>query len=591
MPTFGRTSRLASGRTNRLALGLASCITAAILAASVSKVRAANATEQWQNDYIIFGRGTSLWRTDPRGKATARVVASLPEGRTASDVAILKTDAAGRVLLAEIASQWYWLALDSSQPKLQALACGIGGAELAPQANFVVCASTKRGTAIIRLADSVVITRDVPSQGARLITEGSGLDLIWADKNGVWRAPLAKPKQIIKVAGSAPSTHFSVSPDGSRAVGSFDNPPHGQMLFGFALDGIAARRKGIKAGNPLNWSHDGMWILVQDGSSACLMRTLGGQYKCWKGYVAGAAAPDGHWQLMFGNEPAAPSKASKGGRSAKGKAATKTSSKSASKTTSKDKKAAAQREANQRKLGSGAAKSGNDKLPGSTTTASPTDPADAPVNDAPTTLPDDAPDGGQDESGDDEPDADGHSSDGAIAAAATTPLGKGPHNLYRGQLDGAFTDPPALVVNDVDGAVVWVPMRTPAITSALPKYAPRAPGPSTTPPSQGATTTPNVPSTPGASTTSPATTIAPTAPRPTATPGKRSPISPAATVTPKVPTVRADARPGTSANPAASAGAGTNAGSGSAAAPVPDGPIVNPAPAANKPSPAPPTRR
>lgn len=519
-------------------IGLASCITAAALAVSVLASRDAVASEPWQNDYIIFGRGTSLWRTDPRGKANAQVVASLPEGRVATDVAALKTDAAGRVLLAEIGSKWYWLALDASQPNFRPLACGAGTAELAPQANYVVCAGAKRGTAIIRLADGVITTREVPTQGARLAMEGSSLDLIWADKNGIWRAPLAKPKQIIKVAADAPSHHLSISPDGSRAVGFFENPPHGHVLFGFALDGIAARRKGIKAGIPLSWSHDGMWILVQDGTSACLMRTLGGQYKCWKGFVAGAAAPDGHWQLMFGNEPAPSTKPTKG--SSRAKATTKGKGKDKAKKTV----------ATKGKGGSGNAPLPSNSLPPVSTET----PAEPPTQLAPA-LPDDAAEDGQDESGDDEPEADRQSIDGGLAAAPTAPLGKGPHNLYRGQLEGAFTDRPVLVVHDVAGAVVWVPMRTPPITSALP-----AP-------------TLNAPRMPATA----ATVSAPTS----------------AVATPNAPTVR----PNAAAD--AGAGSGSTAGAGAAIepalAPAPPGPAAPPAkPLAKppaKPNAAPPLRR
>jgi len=71
--------------------------------------------------------------------------------------------------------------------------------------------------------------------------------------------------------------------------------------MGFALDGEGARRKAIKAGMPLQWSHDSQWVLVQDGGSACLMHATGGEYKCWKGYTAASIAPDGKYGLFLGN--------------------------------------------------------------------------------------------------------------------------------------------------------------------------------------------------------------------------------------------------------------------------------------------------
>ena len=72
--------------------------------------------------------------------------------------------------------------------------------------------------------------------------------------------------------------------------------------MGFALDGEGARRKGIKAGVALDWSHDAQWVLVQDRASACLMRALGGQYKCWRGFTAASIASDGRYALLLGTK-------------------------------------------------------------------------------------------------------------------------------------------------------------------------------------------------------------------------------------------------------------------------------------------------
>jgi hypothetical protein len=82
-----------------------------------------------------------------------------------------------------------------------------------------------------------------------------------------------------------------------------------ELLYGFALDGTAARRKSIREGKVVQWSADGVWALVQDGSKACVMRVVGGEYKCWKGYTAVALSPDGASALLLGSASASPAAA------------------------------------------------------------------------------------------------------------------------------------------------------------------------------------------------------------------------------------------------------------------------------------------
>jgi hypothetical protein len=398
---------------------------AAIFSLLTALVANAEAAEPWQNDYIVFGRGTALWRTDPRGKAAPKQIVALPKDTTAADVTSLKTDAGGRVLLIEVASKWYWIGLSSStvEPaQLQQLPCSDGPAEIASDGSAIVCASAPRGALIVKVSDGLITKRNVAPQGARLVKDGDSLDVVWADKHGIWRSPVDKPKQIIKIAQEAPLHDFSVSPDGSRAVGYYQSGKDGAILFGFALDGIAARRKGIRTGIPRSWTHDGQWLVVQEGTSACLMRTLGGQYKCWKGYVAVGAASDGKWALMAGTANAASDQAA---TAPKGK-------KKDAKSKSKDK-----------------------KLRGKKVVEAAPAPV-APAIDATVSDPLPAVNSGEephDEGGEDG--TSGVQAPGQTAAALS--VGKGVHSLYRGTLDGAFTDPPALIVHDVAGAAVWVP--------------------------------------------------------------------------------------------------------------------------------------
>ncbi|HWU91034.1 MAG TPA: hypothetical protein VN253_27400, partial [Kofleriaceae bacterium] len=149
--------------------------------------------------------------------------------------------------------------------------------------------------------------------------------LVWADR-AIWSAPPGNPGQKQQVAPEAPLRAFLPSPDGARAVGVYADVPRpgapggggtaaaaapAELLMGFALDGVGARRKGIRAGVPLEWSHDSQWVLVQDRGAACIMRAIGGEYKCWRGYTAASIAPDGSYALLLGApkpDKAAPAK-------------------------------------------------------------------------------------------------------------------------------------------------------------------------------------------------------------------------------------------------------------------------------------------
>ncbi|HEY5938337.1 MAG TPA: hypothetical protein VIU61_26980, partial [Kofleriaceae bacterium] len=136
--------------------------------------------------------------------------------------------------------------------------------------------------------------------------------------------PLADLRQKTKVAPEAPLRSFIASPDGNRAFGVYSDYLNegarkkvpAELLMGFALDGQAARRKAVQHGVPVEWSHDGQYLLVQDGSAACLIRATGGQYKCWKGFTAVSLAPDGSYALVLGNRDGSKQKPDKRGADA-----------------------------------------------------------------------------------------------------------------------------------------------------------------------------------------------------------------------------------------------------------------------------------
>jgi hypothetical protein len=382
-----------------LALGLA-------LAAGA---RVAHADDDHLGGTIIFARGASLYRTDPRGKGPAHELAPLPAGAKASDVRALRSDAAGGVLLADVGGRWQWMRLD--EQALRPLPCADGPAQLAEDGACVLCGAAK-GSQIVNLATGAATALPIAIDGARLAGDGASRRLIWADGEGVWAAPPGNLTRKAKVAPEPPLRHFLVATGGDRAVGVYDGTVFdgkarkpAQLLYGFALDGAAARRRAIRGGIPLEWSHDGTWVLIQDGASACLMRATGGQYKCWPGYTAVSLAPDGAYALVLGSrdrgakkegkKPAPPAK----GKPGKGKAA-------------------------------------------------PPPPPPPAVEPDPGAEPAEGSDGSE-----------GEGEGGAAPLSPDVPvaLPSGPLSLYRARLDGAFVDPPLVVEREVEGAAVWVP--------------------------------------------------------------------------------------------------------------------------------------
>ncbi|MEO6772676.1 MAG: hypothetical protein ABI467_06590 [Kofleriaceae bacterium] len=358
----------------------------------------ASADDDFAGATIIFARGRALVRVDPLGKHETEI-ATLGPGT--STVRKLETDAAGKVLLADVDGSWQWMPLDGSAKSLTTIACGDGPAQLAEDGTCVLCRTPgKPGSQIVNLARGKTLAIDQP--GARVTGMGAERRIVWADKDGVWSvAPgLASNRKAAKrVAPEAPLRGFLPSPDGSRALGVFSDEIYvdvhhqktADVLEGFELDGQGARRKAIKAGVPLEWSHDSAWVLVQNGSEACLMHATGGEYKCWKGYTAASISSDGKFGLFLGNRDGSH-------RQTPATRPDKNKSRKAKKSRPPEKRV---------------------------------EPADEPET----------------ETGSGDPNED-----------VAVPPPSGPLSLFRARLEGSpFTESPALIVKIVDGAAVWVP--------------------------------------------------------------------------------------------------------------------------------------
>ena len=269
---------------------------------------AAPADDPLSHVTVIYARGGALYKSDARGK-TETQIAQLPAKAT---VRALRTDAAGKILLLDLAGKWSWLPLDGSTQTIADLPCADGPAQLAEDAACVLCrAQGAAATSIIvNLATGKQTPIAIPAPGTRIAGTGKDRKLVWADSGGIWTAPPGDPAKKTQVAPQPPLRHFSPSPDGARAVGVYTDDVYaggvkkkqpGEVLEGFQLDGKGVRRKGIRNGVPVEWSHDNEYVLVQDGGKACLMRAIGGQYKCWRGYTGVSLAPDGSYALLLGN--------------------------------------------------------------------------------------------------------------------------------------------------------------------------------------------------------------------------------------------------------------------------------------------------
>ncbi|HSK04009.1 MAG TPA: hypothetical protein VK932_22300 [Kofleriaceae bacterium] len=290
------------------------------LAAGVPAARAGDPAPAQSGDdlaatTIIYARGGALYKADARGKNEVQLVAIPPNVA----VRALRTDAAAAVLLADLGGKWSWMPLDGSASALVELPCADGPAQLATDGRCVLCRDARQPdrSIIVNLASGRFAPVAVPTAGARLVGSDADRRLVWAD-GAIWSAPPRKPSNKTQVAPEAPLRGFLPSPDGSRAVGVYADVPlagtpgakakPAERLMGFALDGVGARRKGIRAGVAVEWSHDNQWVLIQDGGSACIMRAIGGQYKCWRGYTAASIAPDGSYALVLGEVKQEPAK-------------------------------------------------------------------------------------------------------------------------------------------------------------------------------------------------------------------------------------------------------------------------------------------
>ena len=242
--------------------------------------------------HAVYVAGGAVWRVplaapeEPERLAALDVAPGLVTGLAAARD--------GSALLIDLGTNAAWIDLAGEAPAAPVyLPCR--GGRLAPDGGRVLCAGRAGGALVIRLRPRAGVAPLAGLDPARTaLASAPGDALVTERDGGLWRVPLAEPGGGSQVAPHAPLDRISIAPGGERAVGRYqeEDEPESDALFGFRLDGRAARRK-LVPGRPIGWSEDGIWLLVDSRHGACVLRAVGGEYKCWSGHTAVALTADG----------------------------------------------------------------------------------------------------------------------------------------------------------------------------------------------------------------------------------------------------------------------------------------------------------
>jgi len=188
--------------------------------------------------------------------------------------------------LVQAGDAWYWIPLDAAR-RPRKLACR-GPARLSVNGRCIICKG-EAGQALLYVVTGKQQKMVLPFGDGPFAFAGSDR-LAVVRKTGVWTTTPKGTKKR-RLASHVPSRDFLPTPNGKRAVGFYEGEQPG--LYSFRLDGKGARRKLLNEGTPVTWSRSSEWLLVQQPETACVVRGVGGQYKCWDKLIAGAISGDG----------------------------------------------------------------------------------------------------------------------------------------------------------------------------------------------------------------------------------------------------------------------------------------------------------
>lgn len=282
--------RQAGGRGRRLAWSLIPALFGALTAPVHAKPKPPPGN-------VLFVQKNAIWRAPLAAPEEPTKLFTLPPMRK-KRITRLEASGDGSVLLVELGKNVAWVDMKADPPTPVYLPCR-GRARLSPDGSRVLCANrTGKGTAVYRVRPSFGAT-PLPEvkPTAVLLADLAGDKVIVAESNALFMTPVARPEQRTQMAPHAPAGGLSVAPDGQRAVGRYSDGNAGEALYGFRLDGEAARRK-LVPGIPVVWSADSDWLAVDGEKTACALRAVGGEFKCFDKFRAVSLDRDGSWLLL-----------------------------------------------------------------------------------------------------------------------------------------------------------------------------------------------------------------------------------------------------------------------------------------------------
>ena len=244
---------------------------------------------------IVFQRDSALWKMPAEGShSDAKMFFTSPH--LAIPVSQAITSGNGKVLVLQTSSKIIWIRPSTRESRIREFPCE-GNLTTSYDGNSILCQTKEMITIYPVSSESSLL--QLPVQTASAAFLGSQSDTLVLGRNGSiwsWRG-IHKPlwKQL---APHQPASHLLPSPDGTRAVAVYRAEDNTPTLYSFALNGKGSKRRLMNYAEPISWSLDSQWILLQNRRKACIVRAIGGQYKCWRRYRAISIFPDGRYALV-----------------------------------------------------------------------------------------------------------------------------------------------------------------------------------------------------------------------------------------------------------------------------------------------------
>lgn len=263
-----------------------------LLAAAAGDARADDLTD----DTLLVSRERSIWELDSDGSGEPRELVRVIVD--ASLVTSIRSAVDGSAALIQIDDASAWVDLTGTGPATPRFLPCSTPAQLSASGDRVACGAVDQRRSVVYQLRPTLEQRfvEVEPHGLRF-ADDRGNALLSLEPDGIVRTPVWSSGKPELLAPHQPQVGFAVASDGARAVGSFVEDDI-ETAYTFRLDGHAARRRLMAPAVPLGFSRDGEWLVVQSERRACVVRAVGGQYKCWRGFTAVATSTHGRALLL-----------------------------------------------------------------------------------------------------------------------------------------------------------------------------------------------------------------------------------------------------------------------------------------------------